>query len=131
MVEEFHGAVRVGSDSAWFGVECSLLHLECGQIGVIFNAALGEHGDIRQAIVVLDDMMKVGVTFAADVLQSLDVTDFRCKFGAAFGVDLAVINDGFEPGKIFAVMGDDNFEFRRVESRSRGGSRERRHWRYV
>ncbi len=41
-VEELHGAVRVGGDASCFGVEGYLLHLDCCQIGMVIDAALGE-----------------------------------------------------------------------------------------
>lgn len=55
-VEELHCTVWEGSDASRFGVEGYFLHLQRGQIGVIINAALGEEGDILEAVVVLDDV---------------------------------------------------------------------------
>ena len=60
---------------------------------MIVDAALGEKGDVLEVLVVLDDVVKVGVAFTADILKGLD---FEGKLGgvlgAAFGVYLAVFN---------------------------------------
>lgn len=123
MVEELHGTVREGSDASWFGVEGYLLHLQCSQIRVIIDAALGEQGDILEAIVVLDDVTQVGVTFAANVLKGLDVeVELGRHCGVTFGVDLTLVHDGLKPGKVFIVVGDDELEALRVKIRDRGGS---------
>ena len=122
-MEELHGTVREGSDPSRFGVEGNLLHLHCGQVGVIIHAALGEQGDIFEAIVVVDDMVHVGMPFAANVFESLHVeAEFGRVLGAAFGVDLAVSNDRLEPAKVFAIMSDDNLNLLGIKSRGRGGS---------
>ena len=117
-VELFHCAVREGGDPSWFGVEGDLLHLECGQIRVVIDTALDEQGDIAEAIIVLDDVVKVGVTFAADVLEGLDVeAKLGCVLGAAFGVDLAMFDDRLKPRKVFIVVGHDHLKVWRVECR--------------
>ena len=55
------------------------------------------------------------MTFAADVLQRLDVeAKLGRVLGAAFGVDLALSDDWLEPGEVFAVMGDDKFDVLRL-----------------
>lgn len=104
-----------GSDSSRFGLEGYLFHLECGEISVVIDAALGEKSDVLDALVVLDDVVKVGVTFTADVLKSLD---FEVKLGrmlgAAFGIDLDVVDDRLQPGKVFAVMRDDDLNVLKV-----------------
>ena len=41
-VEELHGAVRISGDTSWLGVEGYLFHLECREIDMIIDAALGE-----------------------------------------------------------------------------------------
>ena len=65
------------------------------------------------------------MAFTADIFKSLDI---KAKVGrvlrAAFGIDLAVIDDGFEPGKVLAVMRDYNLKVWRVSRRGRGGSTE-------
>lgn len=122
-VEELHGTVRKGSDPSGFGVEGNLLHFHCGQVGVIIHAALGEEGDILEAVVVVDDMVHESMPFAANVLESLHVeAEFGRVLGAAFGVDLAVSNDRLEPAKVFAVMSDDDLNLLGIKSRGRGGS---------
>ena len=75
---------------------------------MIIDAALGEKGDILQDIVVFHDMMKEGVTFTSNVLQRFNVeASLGRVLGAAFGVDLALSDDGLEPGKVFIVMSDN------------------------
>ena len=107
--------MREGSDAARFGIECYLFHLKRGQIGVIIDTALGEQSHIFEAFVLVDDMVQVCVTFAADVLQRLDVeAKLGRVLGAAFGVDLALSDDWLEPGEVFAVMGDDKFDVLRL-----------------
>lgn len=82
---------------------------------MVIDAALGEEGNILETLVVLDNMIEVGVTFTTDVLKGLDFErKLRRVLGAAFGIDLAVFNDRFEPGKVFAVMRDDNLIVLRV-----------------
>ncbi len=64
------------------------------------------------------------MAFAADILERFDVEGgLGSMLGTAFGVDLAVVDDGFEPGEVFIVMGDDNLEVHGIECRGRGGSR--------
>ena len=112
----------VGGDSARFGCEGYLLHLDSGEVGMVVDAALGEEGNIFEAIVVLDNVVKVGVTFAANVLKRLDVdAKLGGVLGSAFGIDLAVFHDRLEPGEIFAVMRDDNLKVLGVPC-CRGGS---------
>lgn len=85
---------------------------------MVVHAALGEQGDILEALVVPDNMIKVGMAFTADVVKNLNIeAKFGRVLGTAFGVDLAVFDDRFEPGKVFAVMRDDNLKVRRVKSR--------------
>lgn len=104
-----------GGDTSWFGVEGYFSHLKCVEIGMVINAGLREKGDILEALVVLDDMMKVGVTFAADVFEGFGVElKLGRVLGAAFGVDLAVFDDRFEPGKVFIVVRDDYFKVQMV-----------------
>ena len=123
-VEQFHCAVRESGDPSWFGVEGDLLHLECGQIRMVIDTALDEQGDITEAIIVLDDVVKVGVTFTADVLEGLDVeAKLGCVLGAAFGVDLAMFHDRLKPRKVFTVVSDDHLKVWRVERRGRRGLR--------
>ena len=121
MVEKLHGAVRVGGDSSDFGVEGFLFHLEGGQIRVVVDAALSEEGDIFEAVVTLDNMMEIGMSFAADIFQGFDIeVELWRVLGAAFGVDLTVFEDRFEPGEVFVVMSHDNLKVYGVEALSRG-----------
>ena len=91
-----------------FSIEGYFLHLLCIQVGVVIDAALSEKGDILQVIVVFCDMMKEGVTFTPDVLKRFNVeASLGRVLGAAFGVNLALSDDGHEPCKVFAVMSDN------------------------
>ena len=75
---------------------------------MVIDAALGEEGDILQVIVVFHDMMKEGVTFTPNILKRFNVEGFlRRVLRAAFGVYLALSDDGLEPGKVFIVMSDN------------------------
>ena len=115
--------MREGSDASRFGIEGYFPHLLCLQVGMVIDAALNEEGDIFQVIVVFDDVMKVGVTFTANVLERFHVeASLGRVLGAAFGIDLALADDGLEPGKVFAVMGDNELNVLRVLCRGRGGS---------
>lgn len=111
--------MREGGDSSWFDFESFLLHLERGELDMVIHTTLGEKGDILKALVVIDNMVKVGVTFTADVLKGLD---FEAKLGrvlgTAFGVHLAMSDDRLQPGKVFVVMRDDDLK---VQSLARGG----------
>ena len=99
----------VGGDAARFGGESHLFHLEGGEIGVVVDTALGEEGDIFETVVVCDDVMQVGVTFAANVFKGFDVEGgLRRARWSTFGIDLAVFDDSSEPREVFVVMGDDN-----------------------
>ena len=112
----------VGSDSSYFGVQGSLLHLERVQIDVVIDATLGEERDIFETIVALDDMMKIGMSFATNVLQGFHIEKkLRRVFRAAFAVHLAVLDDRFEPGKVFIVMSHDNLKVRSGQTRGGGG----------
>lgn len=63
------------------------------------------------------------MTFAANVLERLDVeAELGCILGATFGVDLALVQDGLEPGEVFIVVGDDELEALRVPIGDKGGS---------
>ena len=113
--------MRVSGDPSRLGVEGSLFHLECGEISMVIDAALGEQGDILETVVVLDNMVEVGVTFTADVLEGIDVeAELGRVLRAAFGIDLAVLDDCFEPAKILAIVRDDNLQVQRIP-RNRGG----------
>ena len=75
---------------------------------MVVDAALSEEGDILQVIVVFDNMMKEGVTFTPNVLKRFNVEAFLGRvLGAAFGINLAMSDDGLKPGKVFAVMSDN------------------------
>ena len=90
---------------------------------MVVDAALNEEGDILQVIVVFDDMMKVCVTFTANVLKRFHVeASLGRVLGAAFGINLALSDNGLEPGKVFAVMSDNELNVLRVLYRGRGGS---------
>lgn len=85
---------------------------------MVIDAALGEQGDILETIVVLDDVTQVSVTFTANILERLDVEEELGRIhGATFGVDLALVHDRLEPGKVFVVVGNDEFKALRVSSR--------------
>ena len=112
----------VGSDSSYFGVQCLLFHLECGQIRVIVDAGLSEQGDIFEPIVAFDNVVKIGMSFAADVFHSFEIKRRLWRvFGTTFRIDLAVFEDRFEPGKVFVVMSHDNLKVDRVQTCGRGG----------
>ena len=90
---------------------------------MVINATLCEEGDILQIIVVFDDMMKVGVTFTANVLKRFNVeASLGRVLRTAFGINLALSDNRPKPGKIFAVMSDNELNVLRVLSRGRGGS---------
>ena len=115
--------MREGSDASRFGIEGYFPHLLCGQVGVVVDAALNEEGDILQVVVVFNDMMKVCVTFTTNVLKRFHVeAPLGRVVGAAFGINLAVSDDGLEPGKVFAVMSDNELNVLRVLCGGRGGS---------
>ena len=85
---------------------------------MVIDAALGEQGDVFEAIVVLDDVGQEGVAFAADVLESLDVeAKLGGVLGAAFGVDFALVHDRLKPGEVFVVVSDDKFKVLWVRNR--------------
>lgn len=122
-VEELHGAVREGCDLSRFGLEGYLLHLQCGEISMVIDPALGEQSDVFETLVAVGYVVKVGVTFTADIFKSLDIeAKVGRVFRAAFRIDLAVIDDRFEPGKVFVVMRDDDLKVWRVSRCGRGGS---------
>ena len=105
----------IGGYSSWLGLEGYLLHLECREIDVIVDTALGEQSDVLEVLVVLDNVVKVGVAFTANVLKGLN---FQWKLGrvlgTTFGVYLAVFDHRLEPGEVFVVMRNDNLEVQRV-----------------
>ena len=75
---------------------------------MVIDAALSEESDILQVIVVFNDVMKEGVTFTPNVLKRFNVeASLRRVLGAAFGINLAMSDDGPEPGKVFAVMSNN------------------------
>ena len=77
---------------------------------MVIDAALSEEGDILQVIVVFDDMIEEGMTFTANVLERFNVEVSLGRVpGAAFGINLALSDNGLEPGKVFAVMSDNEF----------------------
>ena len=77
---------------------------------MVIDAALSEKGDILEVIVVFDDMIKEGMTFTANVLKRFNVEGSLGRvLGAAFGINLAMSDVGLEPGEVFAVMSDDEF----------------------
>ena len=82
---------------------------------MIVDAALSKEGDILENIVVLDDMVKVGVTFTTNVLKWLDFEAWLGRmFRAAFRIDFGIFEDGLEPGKVLVVVGYHNFKLFRV-----------------
>ena len=75
---------------------------------MVIDTALSEEGDILQIIVVFHDMIKVGVTFTANVLERFNVeASLGRVLGTTFGVNLALSDDGLEPGKVFVVMSNN------------------------
>ena len=115
--------MREGSHASQFGIEGYLLHLLCIEVGVIIDTALGEEGDILQVIVVFHDMMKIGVTFTANVLERFNVeASLGRVLGTAFRVNLALSNDGLEPGETFVVMSDNELNVLRVLYGGRGSA---------
>ena len=112
--------MREGSDASRFGHEGDFSHLLCLEIGMVIDTALSKEGDILQVIVVLDDMMEVCVTFTANVLKRFNVeASLGRVLGAAFGINLAFSNNRLEPGKVFAVMSDNEFNVLGVLCRGR------------
>ena len=110
-LEQLHGSMREGSDPSVLCLQGSLLHLECSKIGMVVDTALSKEGDVLEAVVVLDNMAKVGVTFTTNILKSLDFkTWLGCIFGAAFRVHLAMIEDRLEPGEILVVVSNDDLK---------------------
>lgn len=114
-VEKLHDTMRKGGDSPWSGLEGNFLHLKCREIGMIVDAALGEKSDVLEVLVMVNNVVKVGVAFTANVLKGLD---FERKLGrvlrATFSVYLAVFDDRLEPGEVFIVMRDDDLTFQRI-----------------
>ena len=64
---------------------------------MIVNATLKEDGDIGKLVISLDDMMKVGVTFAANVGKRDIRIIRRGILRAAFRIDDARVFHGLEP----------------------------------
>ena len=65
---------------------------------MVIDAALGEQSNILEAMVVLDDVIKIAVTFSANVLESFDVeANLGRVLRATFGVDFAMFDDWLEP----------------------------------
>ena len=90
---------------------------------MVINAALSEEGHILQVIIVFDDMIKISMTFTANVLKRFDVeASLGRVLGATFGINLAVSDDGLEPGKVFVIMSDNELNVLRFLCRGRGGS---------
>ena len=90
---------------------------------MVIDAALSEECDILEVIVVVDDMIKVSMTFTANVLKRFDVEACLGRvLGAAFGINFAVFDDGLEPGKVFVVMSDNELNVLRFLCCGRGGS---------
>ena len=76
---------------------------------MVVDAALSEQDNILEALVMFDDMMKVGMTFTANVLKGLNFeAGLGRMLGAAFRIDLAVFDHRFEPGQVFVVVRDNN-----------------------
>ena len=82
---------------------------------MVVDSALGKESDILEAVVVLDNMVKVGVTFTTNIFKWLDFEAwFWRMFRAAFRINLAVIDDRFKPGKVFVVLSDNNLKIFRA-----------------
>lgn len=107
--------MREGRDPSVLCVKGPLLHLKGREVDMIVDAALGEEGDVLEAVVVLDNVVKVGVTFTTNVLKCFDFKPWLGRmFGAAFRVDLAMVNDRLQPGEVLVVLGNDDFKILRV-----------------
>ena len=90
---------------------------------MVIDAGLSEKSNILEALVILDDVVKVGMTFTADVWEVLDLeAKLGCVLRAAFGIDPAVLDDWLKPVKVFTVMCDDDLEVQIVSHCRRGGS---------
>ena len=82
---------------------------------MVVDTALSKERDVLEAVVVLDNVVEVGVTFTTNVLKWLDFEAWlRRMFGAAFRIDLAMVNDRLEPGEVLIVLGNDKLKFFRV-----------------
>ena len=61
---------------------------------MVIDAALSKKGDVLEALVVLDNMVKVGMTFTANVLKGINFeTGLGRMLGATFRIDLAVFDN--------------------------------------